>query len=79
MIDLAGAYAQAGKVAMAQTELERAVALQPSNAASWFELWQFDSIIPADVKIGEQALAVAYHLDPYDPGLTAAIQQAAAN
>jgi O-antigen ligase len=79
MIDLAGAYAHAGKVAMAQTELERAVALQPSNAASWFELWQFDSIIPADVKIGEQALAVAYHLDPYDPGLTAAIQQAAAN
>ena len=43
--------------------------LQPSNAASWFDLWLFDSGIPRYAKIADQALAVTYHLDPYDPGL----------
>lgn len=67
--DLAGAYNTAGQVALAQRTLERAVQLQPSNAASWFNLWLFDSGIPRYTKIADQALAVTYHLDPYDPGL----------
>jgi hypothetical protein len=67
--DLAGAYNTAGQVGLAQRTLERAVQLQPSNAVSWFDLWQFDSGIPRYAKIADQALAVTYHLDPYDPGL----------
>ena len=54
---------------LAQQTLERAVQLQPSNAASWFNLWLFDTAIPRYAKIADQALAVTYHLDPYDPGL----------
>jgi O-antigen ligase len=67
--DLAGAYNTAGEVGLAQRSLERAVQLQPSNAVSWFDLWQFDSGIPRYAKFADQALAVTYHLDPYDPGL----------
>ena len=67
--DLAGAYNTAGEVSLAQRTLERAVQLQPSNAVSWFNLWLFDTAIPRYAKIADEALAVTYHLDPYDPGL----------
>jgi cytochrome c-type biogenesis protein CcmH/NrfG len=67
--DLAGAYNTAGELGLAQRTLERAVQLQPSNAVSWFDLWQFDSGITRYAKIADQALAVTYHLNPYDPGL----------
>ncbi len=69
LIDLSGAYAQVGRLRLAQSTLERAVALQPSNAASWFALWQFDTDNDYDTKTAQQALAVALHLYPYDPGL----------
>ncbi len=69
LVDLAGAYNAAGRRALAQLTLERAVALQPSNAASWFNLWLLDSSIPRYEKLANQALAAAYQLDPYDPDL----------
>ena len=70
LIALAGVYNNTpGGTQLAQHTLERAVALQPSNAASWFALWQLDLCIPRYTKLGNQALAVAYHLYPYDPGL----------
>jgi len=69
LINLSGVYNSADKPQLAQRTLEQAVALQPSNAASWFALWQFDSCIPRYAKVGQEAFAVAYHLYPYDPGL----------
>jgi len=69
LINLAGVYVQAGDTALAQQTLERAVTLQPSNAASWFALWELDNPIPRYAKVAAQALAVAYRLSPYDPGL----------
>jgi len=69
LINLGGVYIQSGETVLAQKTLERAVALQPSNAASWFALWTLDSAIPRYTKVGDQALAVAYHLYPYYPGL----------
>jgi len=70
LIGLAGVYNNTvGETGLAQRTLERAVALQPSNAASWYALWQFDIGIPRYTKVGEQALAAAHHLYPYDPGL----------
>ena len=39
-------------------------------AASWYALWQFDTANQYDVKAGRHALAVAYHLYRYNPGLS---------
>ncbi len=69
LINLAGAYLQAGDVQSAQQTLERAVALQPSNAASWFALWELDSGIRRYAKVAARALAVTFRLYPYEPGL----------
>jgi O-antigen ligase len=69
LINLAGVYIQAGDTTLGQQTLERAVKLQPSNAASWFALWELDSSIPRYAKVGARALAVAYRLYPYQPGL----------
>ena len=70
LIGLAGVYNNTvGETGLAQRTLERAVALQPSNAASWYALWQFDIGNPRYAAVGEEALAAAHHLYPYDPGL----------
>ncbi len=66
LIGLAGVYNNELKPQLAQQTLERAVALQPANAASWFALWQLDG---PSTKVGRAALAAADHLYPYDPDL----------
>jgi O-antigen ligase len=65
LVGLAGVYNNDVQPQLAQQTLERAVALQPSNAASWFALWQLDG----STKVGLAALAAAHHLYPYDPDL----------
>ncbi|MGA2758652.1 MAG: hypothetical protein ABSF58_15030, partial [Solirubrobacteraceae bacterium] len=65
-IGLAGVYNNEVKPQLAQQTLELAVALQPSNAASWFALWLLDG---STTKVGLAALAAAHHLYPYDPDL----------
>ena len=58
-------YARAGKLRLAQATFEREVALQPSNAASWKALRQFDSswaLRPR--RAGEHALYAALYLEP---------------
>jgi len=45
------------------------VALQPSNAASWKELWRFHLNYTTDLKARERALDTAYYLNPWDPEL----------
>ena len=52
LIYLGDSYAQAGKLGFAQATFERAVALQPSNAASWKALWQFDRSWSYDLTTG---------------------------
>jgi len=81
LIGLAGVYNNTpGETSLAQKTLERAVALQPSNAASWFALWQLDSVTPGYGKVGRDALAAAHHLYPYDPDLPrSALENAAAS
>ncbi len=71
LIDLAGAYAQEGRTQLVQKTLERAVVVQPSNAASWYALWQFDRKVPRYTATADQALAAIYHLYPYDQGIGA--------
>ncbi len=66
LIGLAGVYNNEVKPQLAQQTLELAVALQPSNAASWFALWLLDG---STTKVGLAALAAAHHLYPYDPDL----------
>jgi hypothetical protein len=67
---LADTYAQAGRLRLAQATFERAVALQPSNAASWRALWAFDLAYSYDLRtVGDHALAVAIYLNPWDPSL----------
>ena len=76
LIGLAGVYNNEIKSQLAQQTLEQAVALQPSNAASWFALWQLDG----STKIGLAALAAAHHLFPYDPDLPrSALENASAS
>ena len=76
LIGLAGVYNNEIKPQLAQQTLEQAVALQPSNAASWFALWQLDG----STKIGLAALAAAHHLYPYDPDLPrSALENASAS
>jgi O-antigen ligase len=81
LIGLAGVYNNTpGETRLAQQTLERAIALQPSNAASWFALWQLDSVTPGYANIARQALAAAHHLYPYDPDLPrSALENAAAS
>jgi O-antigen ligase len=76
LIGLAGVYNNGIKPQLAQQTLEQAVALQPSNAASWFALWQLDG----STKLGLAALAAAHHLYPYDPDLPrSALENASAS
>ena len=66
LVYLADSYAQDGRLRLAQATYERAVALQPSNSASWEALWWFDHDYSYDLKVGYQALATAYHLNPWN-------------
>ena len=60
---LADTYLQAGQTRLAQQTIYRLVALQPSNAQSWADLWQFENA-NGNATAAEQAIAVAIHLDP---------------
>ena len=67
LIYLGYSYAQAGNLRLAQATFDRAIALQPSNAASWKALWEFDSSWSYDLSAGEHALYAAIDLNPWDP------------
>lgn len=69
---LADTYIQAGRLGRAQATFERAVALQPSNAASWKQLWQFHLNFTSDLRARERALDTAVYLNPWDPELARA-------
>ena len=69
LVYLGYSYAQAGKLRLAQATFDRAIALQPSNAASWKALWEFDSSWSYDLSAGEHALYAAIDLNPWDPVL----------
>ena len=69
LIYLGDSYAQAGRLRLAQATFDRAVALQPSNAASWKALWEFDRNWSYDLSAGEHALYAAIDLNPWDPVL----------
>ena len=69
LVYLGDSYARAGRLGLAQATFDRAVALQPSNAASWKALWEFDSSWGYDQSAGEHALYAAIDLNPWDPGL----------
>lgn len=63
-IDLAAAYAQAGRLNAGQKTLERAIALQPSNSASWLALWEYDYNTGFDLPAGRRALRAEFYLNP---------------
>jgi cytochrome c-type biogenesis protein CcmH/NrfG len=69
LVYLGYSYAQAGKLRLAQATFDHAIALQPSNAASWKALWEFDSSWSYDLSAGEHALYAAIDLNPWDPVL----------
>ena len=77
---LGDAYAQAGRLRLAQQTFERSVAQQPSNAASWLALFEYDSsygsyLPQVDALIGEHALAESRYLNPQDPQRTQELRQ----
>jgi tetratricopeptide (TPR) repeat protein len=77
---LAYAYAQDGRYQLAQRMLEQSVAQQPSNAASWLALVQYDispyaQFIPHARSIAEHALAQERYLNPQDPGRQTLLRQ----
>jgi hypothetical protein len=67
LIYLGDSYARAGRLGLAQATFDRAIALQPSNAASWKALWQFDTQNNYDPLAGQHALYAAIDLNPWDP------------
>ena len=77
--ELAYAYAQDGRYQLAQRMLEQSVAQQPSNAASWDALFQYDiayeHLLPHARSIAEHALAQERYLNPQDPGRQTLLRQ----
>ncbi|HEY7967439.1 MAG TPA: O-antigen ligase family protein [Solirubrobacteraceae bacterium] len=63
-IDLADAYAQAGRLSDGQRTLVGAIAQQPSNSASWLALWEYDYNTLFDLNAGRRALSAEFYLNP---------------
>jgi O-Antigen ligase len=64
---LADVYVQEGQLGRAEATLLKAVTLQPSNSAGWFNLWTFENNTSYNTAIGNRALAIAIHLNPSNP------------
>ena len=69
LVYLGGVYARQGRLRLAEKTFERAVALQPSNSASWFALYSFEQSYTYNRALEAHALGATLYLFPLYPDL----------